>query len=111
MINHGIFYWKLLFPTVPPPVENITIMPKNPNTVEVTWPLPKTPNGPIEKIIYYVKWTTQLQDGLHERMSDAILYHPEEESYNGLLKKEITDLEADQTYSMKVGGEQLYHRK
>ena len=92
-----------VFIPVPSHVENITVTPTNPNTIIVTWPAPLTPNGPLDKIMYFVKWTTQLDDGVHDRMSDAIMQNSSD-PYNGdLITKEITDLEADQTYSIKVG--------
>ena len=88
---------------MPSPITNITAQPHNPNNVTVTWPPPLQPNGPLDKIVYYVKWSTQSEDGIsHHLKTDAITYDEMSPYGLGLFTVEIGSLMPDQTYSIQV---------
>ncbi|XP_052809891.1 proto-oncogene tyrosine-protein kinase ROS-like isoform X2 [Mya arenaria] len=90
-------------PGVPSRVENVTLEPQNPNLVIVRWPLPAKPNGPVDKIEYFVRWSAVLQDGeKRSTMSEAITYSDYQEDMYGRFSKRIENLLPDQTYSIQV---------
>ncbi|XP_053397738.1 proto-oncogene tyrosine-protein kinase ROS-like isoform X2 [Mercenaria mercenaria] len=90
-------------PGVPSPIENITAQAQSPDRITVWWPPPSQPNGPIDKIVYFVKWSTQLEDGiLHTTMTDAISYDSINPFNNGLFEVDLEKLSPEQTYSIQV---------
>ncbi|XP_060592485.1 proto-oncogene tyrosine-protein kinase ROS-like isoform X2 [Ruditapes philippinarum] len=90
-------------PGVPSPVENITAQAQSPDRIKVWWPPPEQPNGPVDKIVYFVKWSTQLEDGiLHTTMTDAITFDSINPFNNRLFEVDLEKLSAEQTYSIQV---------
>ena len=87
---------------VPSTVKNITAQAQSPDRIKVWWPPPEQPNGPVDKIVYYVKWSTQYDGILHTTMTDAITYDSINPFNNGEFEVDLEKLLAEQTYSIQV---------
>ena len=68
------------------------------------WPAPILPNGPLDKIEYYIRWTTQTKDGISkDMMTEAIKYEARDLYNNGLFSRTIDNLSPSHMYSVQVG--------
>ena len=89
--------------SVPSAVGNITAIPQSPNSIGIMWPPPVHPNGPLDKIEYYIRWTTQTKEGISKAMmTDAIGYDARDPYNNGLFSRTIDNLSPSHMYSVQV---------
>ena len=92
----------MIYFAVPEVVENFTTVSQSPHSIRVSWPPPYPPNGPPDKIVFYVKWSTQSAEGISQNfISDRITldaFNP----FMGMFEKDIHQLSQDQTYTVRV---------
>ena len=94
--------------SVPTAVGNITAIPQSPSSIGIMWPAPILPNGPLDKIEYYIRWTTQTKDGISkDMMTEAIKYEARDLYNNGLFSRTIDNLSPSHMYSVQVGSHSL----
>lgn len=91
-----------LFFTVPSAVEDVNVIPQSPDAILVSWSLPSQPNGPIQQIVYFLKWSTKIDNSTHTYVSDAIRWEAMQTFNYGMFEVNRDGLRSNQTYSFQV---------
>ena len=89
--------------SVPSAPWNVSAVPSTPNDVEVRWNIPKIPNGPLNEIIYSIKWTTINPDKTISSGSKRVGSVSSKRRANKYAKATVPKLKEAQKYRFKVG--------
>ena len=74
------------------------------------WPPPINPNGPLDRIEYYIRWTTQTKQGISKAVkTDAIKYDALDPYNNGFFSRIIENLSPSHIYSVQVDNLLITH--
>ena len=83
---------------------NITANAQSPNSIEVMWPPPINPNGPVHNIEYYVRWSTTTMKGTsNSMMTGAIKYEDMDPHNSEQFSWTLQNLHPSHFYRIQVG--------